>query len=61
SPFRGLIEYLEFANWAFVIDGRPKTSKGAKTGSHEGDFCTPESKSLARRGLLCMERLSSSQ
>lgn len=52
SPFRGLAEYLEFANWAFVIDGRPKTPKGAKTGSHEGDFCTNFWKTLARRGLL---------
>lgn len=52
SPFRGLAEYLEFANWAFVIDGRPKTPKGAKTGSHEGGFCTNFWKTLARRGLL---------
>lgn len=39
SPFRGLAEYLEFANWAFVIDGRPKNAKRGKN-------------RLTRRGLL---------
>ena len=61
SLFLPLLAFLAFhrsqkPSWQ-ILDTRP----GPEMGSHEGDFCTPESKSLARRGLLCMERLSSSQ